>query len=225
MKIYVAGPMTGLPEWNYPAFNAAAAELRAEGHEVVNPAEMGEKYGTANEINADPQKLADLIIEELDALAMCDAIYLLPGWEKSPGTRRELGVALAPCNRLQIIVAPVEDAGGVKRSIEVVVSKIATTTHGNAAAMRDTLLRLRWIANATFEKMRDGVDTVNLAQVIWHHCNIGLSAPLRNCDRVFADHSSMYDEFKSWCNKNGHTMEPKLAYDAFDWLLAIATEG
>ena len=112
MKIYVAGPMTGLPEWNYPAFNAAAAELRAEGHEVVNPAEMGERYGTADEINADPQKFADLIIEELDALATCDAIYLLPGWEKSPGTRRELEVALAPYNRLQIIVAPVEKKGG-----------------------------------------------------------------------------------------------------------------
>lgn len=113
MKIYVAGPMTGLPEWNHPAFNAAAAELRAAGHEVVNPAEMGEKYGTADEINADPQKLADLILEELDAIATCDAIYLLPGWEKSPGTRRELEVALAPYNRLQIIVAPVEKKGGV----------------------------------------------------------------------------------------------------------------
>ena len=90
MKIYIAGPMTGLPEWNHPAFNAAAAELRTAGHEVVNPAEMGEKHGTADEINADPQKLVDLILEELDAIATCDAIYLLPGWEKSPGTRREL---------------------------------------------------------------------------------------------------------------------------------------
>ena len=112
MKIYIAGPMTGLPEWNYPAFNAAAAELRAAGHEVVNPAEMGAKYGTADEINADSEKLADLIHEELDAVADCDALYLLPGWEKSPGTRRELEVALAPYNRLQIIVAPVEKKGG-----------------------------------------------------------------------------------------------------------------
>ena len=113
MKIYIAGPMAGKPEWNYPAFNAAAAKLRAAGHEVVNPAELGAKYGTADEINADPEMLADLIIEELDALATCNAIYLLPGWEKSPGTRRELEAALAPYNRLEIIVAPVEKEGGV----------------------------------------------------------------------------------------------------------------
>ena len=111
MKIYVAGPMTGMPEWNYPAFNNAAAELRAAGHEVVNPAEMGAKYGTADEINADPEKLADLMLYELDAILGCDAIYLLPGWEKSPGVRKELKVALD--NKLVMIVAPVEKNGGV----------------------------------------------------------------------------------------------------------------
>lgn len=33
--IYLCGPMTGLPEYNYPAFHAAAAELRAQGWHVV----------------------------------------------------------------------------------------------------------------------------------------------------------------------------------------------
>ena len=38
-RVYIAGPMTGLPDFNYPAFNAAAAKLRALGLEVLNPAE------------------------------------------------------------------------------------------------------------------------------------------------------------------------------------------
>jgi hypothetical protein len=38
-RAYIAGPMTGLPEFNFPAFHAAAASLRARGFEVENPAQ------------------------------------------------------------------------------------------------------------------------------------------------------------------------------------------
>lgn len=38
LKIYIAGPMTGYPDYNRAAFNAKASELMAEGHIVLNPA-------------------------------------------------------------------------------------------------------------------------------------------------------------------------------------------
>lgn len=80
MKLYVAGPMTGLPELNFPAFHAMAAKLRAAGHEVVNPAE----------VNPDPTaKWTDCMFADLKELSTCDGIVMLPGWENSPGAQIE----------------------------------------------------------------------------------------------------------------------------------------
>lgn len=84
MKIYVAGPMTGLPDFNYPAFHAAAAALRAVGHQVENPAE-----------NPDPacKSWAGYMRMALAQLVTCDAIYLLKGWERSKGANIECDLA------------------------------------------------------------------------------------------------------------------------------------
>lgn len=84
MKIYIAGGMSGLPDLNFPAFHAAARALRAEGHDVVNPAE----------INPDPKAdWLDCMRADIRELVTCDAIYLLPGWEKSRGARLEAKLA------------------------------------------------------------------------------------------------------------------------------------
>lgn len=39
-KIYIAGPMTGIPDYNRPAFNEYAAKLVEQGHTVLNPATL-----------------------------------------------------------------------------------------------------------------------------------------------------------------------------------------
>ena len=91
MKVYISGPMTGLPDLNFPAFNRAAEELRAagyevraEGFEVVNPAEL----------NPDPNTpYSECMRKDLRALLDCDAIALLPGWENSRGAKMEFEVA------------------------------------------------------------------------------------------------------------------------------------
>ncbi len=79
-RIYVAGPMTGLPEFNFPAFNSAAAELRGQGMLVVNPAEHG---------IIDGAEWADYLHYDLGRLATCSTIHLLPGWSKSRGAALE----------------------------------------------------------------------------------------------------------------------------------------
>ena len=86
MKIYIAGPMSNLPELNFPAFHAAADDLRALGHEVVNPAEL----------NPDTSKSwAECMKVDIAQLVTCDAVALLPGHKESKGARIELDLALS----------------------------------------------------------------------------------------------------------------------------------
>jgi len=84
--IYISGPMTGLPEFNYPAFHQAAAELRAQGLEVVNPAENG--------IPADAP-WQEHMREDIRMLMDCDTIHMLPGWRESNGAKLEHHIAVA----------------------------------------------------------------------------------------------------------------------------------
>lgn len=95
MNIYVAGPMTGLPEYNFPAFDKAAAMLASKGHTVFNPAQMD------RDIGFDPSStpvtaafLRDAMRRDLTAVCNADAIAMLPGWEKSVGARIEWTLAV-----------------------------------------------------------------------------------------------------------------------------------
>ena len=81
-RIYLAGPMTGLPEFNYPAFHDEAARLRALGFEVVNPAE-----------NPEQPCWAEYMKQDIPLLLGCDTIALLPGWHESTGARLEHHIA------------------------------------------------------------------------------------------------------------------------------------
>jgi hypothetical protein len=104
-KIYIAGPMRGFPNFNHPKFNDYAESHRAVGWYVENPVEIGNVYGTPEQINADPALLAEVMAAELHALKKCDAIYLLDGWQNSEGARKELATAIA--YGLKIYLAPV----------------------------------------------------------------------------------------------------------------------
>lgn len=86
-RIYVAGPMSGLKQMNYPAFHEAAARLRAKGWHVENPAE-----NPAPHVEAECHWTAYMRMG-LSQVATCHAIYLLPGWQKSKGASLEYMVA------------------------------------------------------------------------------------------------------------------------------------
>ena len=93
-SVYIAGPMAGIENLNAEAFARAAEKLSADRWTVYDPVEIGELYGTAEEIQGDPGLLAKVVKAELGFVARADAIYLLDGWERSVGAKRELQVAL-----------------------------------------------------------------------------------------------------------------------------------
>lgn len=97
IKIYISGPMTGLPGLNFKAFNKAAKKLRAMGLDVVNPAE----------INPDPKAdYHQCLRADIRALCDCTHLVLLDGWENSNGAHLELHLA----HRLGLKVKMLADA-------------------------------------------------------------------------------------------------------------------
>ena len=84
-RIYLAGPMTGLPDFNYPAFHAEAARLRQLGYHVENPAEGAvPPCGT----------WVGYMRNAIQQLMTCEAVALLPDWQKSRGALIEHGLAV-----------------------------------------------------------------------------------------------------------------------------------
>jgi len=111
-KIYVAGPMRGIKDFNFPAFFDAQERLEDDGWIVFNPAARDEKlYGT-DVGKSETGKLEDTaktgfslreaLADDTSFIALeADAIYMLPGWEKSKGATAER--ALAEALSLEII--------------------------------------------------------------------------------------------------------------------------
>ena len=93
---YLAGPMSTLPLFNFPAFDAAQADLEAQGYTVVSPAQMDRDIGFDPERDAhlvDEKFLDECLQRDIDAIRRCDRLVLLPGWETSTGANAEMWVA------------------------------------------------------------------------------------------------------------------------------------
>lgn len=92
MTIYISGPMSGYDENNYPAFYRAELELIRRGHDVINPARVGDSVDISG---LSQHEAYEAYMEaDLEAMEEADAIYYLIGWEESTGANRERDKAL-----------------------------------------------------------------------------------------------------------------------------------
>ncbi|MEB2870352.1 DUF4406 domain-containing protein [Pseudomonas rhizosphaerae] len=99
MRIYLCGPMTGIADYNYPAFAAEAARLRSLGYVVVSPAEINPEGGTWQ----------DCMKKDIAHLVTCDVVAKLPGWALSRGANVEIRLALE-LNISVVMAACITDA-------------------------------------------------------------------------------------------------------------------
>ena len=102
-KIYIAGPMTGIEYFNFPAFDAAKEELELAGWYVISPADLDRQVGLDptslpsdtdwRDLDSLGFSLEDAIDRDISAIKECSAIYMLDGWERSKGANAEIALA------------------------------------------------------------------------------------------------------------------------------------
>lgn len=85
ITLYIAGPMTGLPELNFPAFFEAEQELKTAGFAVLNPADRAGRTSG--------MRWSWYLRRGVQDVCDADGVAVLDGWEKSRGACLEIHVA------------------------------------------------------------------------------------------------------------------------------------
>lgn len=118
-RVYLAGPMSGYEDYNFPAFNSASKFLRSKGDFVFSPAENDYLlYG--KDFLDHPERASFAKCMEDDLRWICryaEAIALLPGWERSTGVKVEKALSDAlklPAYVLRPVTYVYSNADGLK---------------------------------------------------------------------------------------------------------------
>ena len=103
--IYVAGPMRGHTDYNYPAFDRQQKVLEEQGWKVINPASLDREDNKPinDPMEFDPDSnyedhefMRQALKRDMDAICdECTAVYMMSGWETSKGAKAEWALAKA----------------------------------------------------------------------------------------------------------------------------------
>lgn len=178
MKIYIAGPMSGYEDWNFPAFFEAESQLKSLGYDVINPAHndgetVEEALASAGHPDRPNNSWSYYMRRDLPHVLSVDAICLLPGWQQSKGASLEVHVAeaiglplyilrdgkLTP--RLECIGLSGWARAGKDTAADYLVEKHGYTKMSFASPMKEALYRLNpriTVDNVVNTALRVGVD-------------------------------------------------------------------
>lgn len=95
---YLAGPMTGIPKFNFPEFHRVAAQLRESGLNIISPAEIDDD-AVEEQVALDTDGQTPTIVAQrtsflerdiiICSMPTCQGGIFLPGWEASSGAGLE----------------------------------------------------------------------------------------------------------------------------------------
>ncbi len=169
-KVYIAGPMTGYDDWNFPAFFEAERQLLELGYEVINPAHNdGSTYEEAlASANSGKHSWGWYMRRDLKHVLEVDIICLLPNWRSSKGALLEVEVAKALDLPLMVLrdgkliprVTCVGISGYARSGKDTVAAHLIETAGYSrmsfADPMREALVNLN--PNITFVGLEDSVE-------------------------------------------------------------------
>jgi hypothetical protein len=112
-KWYLAGPMTGIPQFNFPAFEAAAWALRKQGYDIISPHEEDPESiqerawesvaGDPADLKAGKGIWGERLAHDVYLIVNgVTGLILLPGWDKSRGVALEATVALLEGKKFRV---------------------------------------------------------------------------------------------------------------------------
>lgn len=97
MKVYIAGPMRGIPNLNFPAFDEAKKRWEDAGHWVITPADMDREVGVDGSDESlkllTPEFLREAILKDVEVISNMDAVAVLHGWDNSLGSAVEVAIS------------------------------------------------------------------------------------------------------------------------------------
>lgn len=151
--LYLGGPMTGIPQFNFPAFDQAAGRLRAEGFDVVSPAELDDPKtreaalasadGALGSGAANGETWGDFLSRDVKLIAdKVDGAVFLDDWETSRGARLEALVCKLE-DKPVFRYAPTEKGGVALLDEETVGRAIAGSLLRHASANGNGEVRVK----------------------------------------------------------------------------------
>src|SRR5271165_5763124 len=102
IRYYLAGPMSGIKSYNFPAFIEASETLRTKGYTIISPAELYDEETRERCLKSidgndytEHNTWGDCLSRDVKIVSDgIDGVVFLPGWEKSRGAKLEAFVAL-----------------------------------------------------------------------------------------------------------------------------------